>query len=116
VTDRPKRIQLSRAKGWRMPPGAVKVDRSTPWGNPFIVGLDGTAEQCVYLHRMLLAGSVAVGTRIPLADLLRHRQYVVDHLADLPGKDLACWCRKGQPCHADTLLELANAGITKDPA
>ena len=34
----PDRIQLSRAKGWRMPEGAVKVDRTTIWGNPFMVG------------------------------------------------------------------------------
>ena len=27
---------------------------------------------------------------------------------DLAGKDLACWCTLGQPCHADVLLELAN--------
>lgn len=26
----------------------------------------------------------------------------------LRGKDLACWCRLDQPCHADVLLELAN--------
>lgn len=31
----PKRIKLERLKGWRMPEGAVKVDRSTKWGNPF---------------------------------------------------------------------------------
>jgi len=31
----PERIRLSRAKGWRMPEDAVKVDRSTPWSNPF---------------------------------------------------------------------------------
>jgi hypothetical protein len=31
----PARIQLSRAKGWRMPENTVKVDRSTRWGNPF---------------------------------------------------------------------------------
>ena len=31
----PKRIQLKRAKGWRMPACAKKVDRSTRWGNPF---------------------------------------------------------------------------------
>jgi hypothetical protein len=36
----PKRVQLSRAKGWRMPPGTVKVDRSTRWGNPFPIGGD----------------------------------------------------------------------------
>lgn len=34
MTDGPKRIRLSRAKGWRMPVNTVKVDRSTKWGNP----------------------------------------------------------------------------------
>jgi hypothetical protein len=29
--------------------------------------------------------------------------------AELRGKDLACWCRLDQPCHADVLIELANA-------
>lgn len=28
---------------------------------------------------------------------------------ELRGHDLACWCPLGQPCHADVLLELANA-------
>lgn len=28
----------------------------------------------------------------------------------LRGKDLLCWCPVGEPCHGDTLLELANAG------
>lgn len=32
---KPHRVQLSRAKGWRMPENTVKVDRSTKWGNPF---------------------------------------------------------------------------------
>jgi hypothetical protein len=27
----------------------------------------------------------------------------------LRGKDLACWCREGEPCHADVWLRLANA-------
>lgn len=29
-------------------------------------------------------------------------------LPELRGKNLACWCRSGEPCHADVLLELAN--------
>lgn len=33
----PERVQLSRAKGWRMPPNTVKVCRPGPWGNPFVV-------------------------------------------------------------------------------
>jgi hypothetical protein len=27
----------------------------------------------------------------------------------LAGRDLACWCRPGEPCHADVLLALVNA-------
>lgn len=27
----------------------------------------------------------------------------------LRGKDLVCWCPLDQPCHADLLLEIANA-------
>ena len=41
----PQLIRLSRAKGWRMPPNTVKVDRTTKWGNPFIVGKHGTANR-----------------------------------------------------------------------
>lgn len=32
---RPERIQRRRAKGWRMPDGAIYVGRPTKWGNPF---------------------------------------------------------------------------------
>ena len=31
------------------------------------------------------------------------------YLTPLRGRDLACWCPLDQPCHADVLLELANA-------
>jgi hypothetical protein len=30
------------------------------------------------------------------------------YLAPLRGKNLACWCKLDQPCHADVLLWLAN--------
>ena len=30
-------------------------------------------------------------------------------LLPLAGRDLACWCPLDQPCHADVLLEIANA-------
>lgn len=32
-----------------------------------------------------------------------------DVRAVLRGKNLACWCKPGEPCHADVLLEIANA-------
>lgn len=34
---------------------------------------------------------------------------VADIREHLAGKNLACWCKPGEPCHADVLLELANA-------
>ncbi len=105
----PSRIQLSRAKGWRMPAGAVKVDRSTIYGNPFYVGQDGDAAECVRRYRQFLMGAAVMPSTSagrhrasghPLMPRLRH---------DLRGKPLACWCALGAPCHADVLLELANA-------
>jgi len=33
------------------------------------------------------------------------------YLGELRGHDLACWCPLDQPCHADVLLELANAPV-----
>jgi hypothetical protein len=32
----------------------------------------------------------------------------MDMVGQLRGKNLACWCKLGDPCHADVLLELAN--------
>ena len=32
----------------------------------------------------------------------------LDHISELAGRDLACWCPLAQPCHADVLLALAN--------
>lgn len=31
-------------------------------------------------------------------------------VAELKGKNLACWCAPGAPCHADVLLDIANGG------
>lgn len=88
----PGRIQLSRARGWRKPPGAIVVSRPSAWGNPFPVGVHGR-DKAISLYREHL-----------LADpgLLEAAR------AELAGRDLACWCRLADPCHADVLLELAN--------
>lgn len=95
----PERIQLSRAKGWRMPENTVKVARPTVYGNLYRIGDKGVpdAEVAVYRYRLWL--ETTPGGQCSLASIKRH----------LRGKNLACWCRPGQPCHADVLLELANA-------
>jgi Domain of unknown function (DUF4326) len=91
----PTRVRLRRARGWRKPAGVIVVSRPSRWGNPFRVGVDGDAAACVAAYRQaLLGGDLAV---------------TVDHVRrELAGRDLACWCRPGAPCHADVLLELAN--------
>ncbi len=100
---RPVRIQLSRSKGWRMPPNTVKVSRPTKWGNPFRVTDERTESECAIAFRTWLSVETAH------AGIPERRQWMLDHLHELRGKNLACWCRPGATCHADVLLELANA-------
>ena len=109
MSDKPKRIQLRRTKGWNKPEGTIVVSRPSKWGNPFPVGEDAThyfgdgfekitAEQAVYCFREWLElGLIGGGPPGERPDL-----------SELRGKDLCCWCKPGDPCHADVLLELAN--------
>jgi len=105
----PERIQLSRAKGWRMPPNTVKVDRTTLWGNPFHTHGDGirmSNELAVSLFSDMIEkcnGWMATKRRgqvsVDVADVQR----------ELRGKNLACWCGVDEKCHADVLLRIANS-------
>jgi hypothetical protein len=103
----PQRIRLSRAKGWRMPANTVKVDRSTKWGNPFVVGTHGTAEYCVYLYEMIAQGYFCL--MIDNAEAQKAARAQMEKAKEeLAGKNLACWCRHDKACHADVLLKIAN--------
>lgn len=115
VPSSPKRVQLSRAAGWRMPENTVKVDRTTKWGNPFVVGRDGTAAECVEAFGFLAGeeASLQVLARVlvPPAGLAAAEKMLAELQTDptpLQGKNLACWCSLEQPCHADVLLRMAN--------
>ena len=106
----PKRIRLSRRKGFRLPPNAVSVARPTKWGNPFRTSEHGTAARCVEMYSAMLAGYLCVTSGPGAAEQEMCRRWVLEHVAELRGKDLACWCPLDQPCHADVLLVMANAG------
>ncbi len=109
MSDSPQRIQLRRTNGWRMPPNAVKVDRTTKWGNPFIVGTHGTRERCVERFETLCAGYICVSdAKISPDELLAWRKRAAASIGELRGRDLACWCPLDKPCHADVLLRWAN--------
>lgn len=103
MPDTPTRIQLRRAKGWKMPSNTVKVDRSTKWGNPYRVGMwkDFSAQHAVGLFRRWVEGEPSLMSAgwPPSKDAIQRH---------LRGKNLACWCAPGEPCHADVLLEIAN--------
>lgn len=104
----PQRLQRRRAKGWQAPPDAVYVGRPTKWGNPFIVGRDGTAEECLDLYRALAFGFECCTSHATHAEQVRARAAMLAAHQELKGKDLPCWCRLDRPCHADLLLEIAN--------
>lgn len=90
----PVRVQLKREKGWRMPPNTVKVTRPGKWGNPFKAGPGETSHFAVSCFR----------------DHIReHPEIAEDSKRELRGKNLACFCKLTHECHADVLLEIANA-------
>ena len=103
-TPHPLRIQRQRTKGWRMPAGAVYVGRPTKWGNPFPFAR--------LFRKWLETGECEWQehcTRPRSQVALDERQaWMLQHVHELRGKKLACWCPLDQPCHADVLAELAN--------
>jgi hypothetical protein len=110
----PQRIQLRRTKGWRLPSDAVVVSRPSRWGNPFDwreaqaewpCSPDAARAAVVSIYRDWLA--MVEPDRFG-AELRARRVDILANLSTLRGKDLACWCKPGAPCHADFLLELAN--------
>ncbi len=112
--DKPRRVQLKRAVGNRLPTNTAKVDRSGIFGNPFKVEQYGR-EGAVSLHRSWLLGEMTeegIKAKWPpliASHLLHRRVAVLKALETLRGKNLACWCPEdGGACHGDLLLELAN--------
>ena len=112
----PKRIQRKRTKGWRMPENTVYVGRPSVWGNPFPEGWLG--DRAVPLYRDLMQGFFNGPGLRDLTDSQFQKVYrAVQPFMSinspnpkwLRGKNLACWCKESDPCHADVLLELANA-------
>lgn len=100
---RPVRIQLSRRKGWRIPPNTINVARPGRYGNPHRIGLcpvcgvEHTRAEAIAELREEIEGDAMLRDRIR---------------EELAGKNLGCWCRLSEECHADVLLELSNTPIS----
>ena len=75
-------------------PFDVYIGRPSFWGNPFIVGIDGTRAEVIAKYREWLEAQPALLARLP----------------ELKGKVLGCWCAPKE-CHGEVLAELANGDI-----
>jgi len=105
----PKRIQMTRQRPWRWEnPDAVIVDRSTQYGNRFVV-VKRKGGWCVAdpWQRFGHFWSKQEASAHAVERFRREVAPTLD-LGPLRGRDLACWCSLADPCHADVLLELAN--------
>jgi len=89
-----RRMAGDKSAGALLERGIVRVDRETPWGNPFVVGRHGARAQVIARYRRQLWQRIRAG-EIDLAEL-----------AALDGRDLACWCHP-EPCHAAVLARAA---------
>lgn len=66
---------------------AVRIDRKSPWGNPFVLGDDGNRREVITKY----------------ADYyLPHKPKLLEQMPTLRGKALGCWCAP-QDCHGHIL-------------
>ena len=116
MNTKPKRIQRRRTKGWRMPEGAIYVGRPTKWGNLWVVGLADCGCRCAgeCTHNTFRCETAAEAVQMHRDWILSGKRLRFEVVKELRGKDLACWCPLDQPCHADVLLEIANAGPRRE--
>ena len=72
-------------------PFDIYIGRPSKWGNPFVIGKDGTRQEVVDKYEVWL----------------KKQPELMDSLSELKDKTLACWCSP-QTCHGDVLYRLAN--------
>lgn len=79
-----------------MPPNTINVARPSKFGNPHRIGL---CSVCGVEHTRdeAVAEFEAEISSLP-----------AERLAMLRGKNLACWCKLSEKCHADVLLAISN--------
>lgn len=119
----PIRIQRRRVRGWKMPENTISVTRPGRFGNPFQVGF--WAKIGLGVGRDMMEYLMCKESKYanhpeydfiatPEKAVAMYREYLKRYplnerqVNELKGKNLACWCKIGEPCHADVLLEIAN--------
>ena len=103
-----------------MPEGAISVARPTKFGNPFAVGETYTKDDWQFgviaemnkdvcgLSSVTILGQQMAVDAFSLW-IMDTPSVFLAAMDELPGHDLACWCKPGTPCHGDYLLGLVNS-------
>jgi hypothetical protein len=88
------RIQRSRKHKQISPNGlpVIYVGRPSKWSNPFELKTYSRTESIKKYKTYLLSNP----------------ELVEQAKKELKGKNLACWCKIDEPCHADVLLDLVS--------
>jgi hypothetical protein len=68
----------------------VYIGRPSKWGNPFVIGKDGSREDVVRKYK----------------EWILTQQDLLNDLHELKGKVLGCFCSP-KSCHSDVLVELS---------
>ena len=110
-----QRIQRKRTAGWRMPENTVSVTRPGKWGNPFRPLHEDNAWWVIDEDRNYWGDEYATKEEAIAKAVRLYKPWIegkIDSgqltIGELRGKNLACFCADGAPCHADILLEIAN--------
>ncbi|RTK97785.1 MAG: DUF4326 domain-containing protein [Neisseriaceae bacterium] len=69
----------------------IFVGRPSIWGNPYVIGKDGTREEVIAKYK----------------EYLMKDAFLLSRIKELKGKVLGCYCSP-LPCHAEILAEIAN--------
>jgi hypothetical protein len=101
---KPREIRLERRKGWRIPPNTIVVSRPSKWGNPYKAG-----DWSHKLGRRMTAAEAVAAYLARIAGNIWTSPNVREIQSELRGKNLACWCKLGEPCHRQVLLLIANS-------
>lgn len=70
----------------------IYIGRPSIWGNPFVIGPDGTRTEVIQKY----------------SEWLQTQPQLLQQIPAIKGKILGCWCAP-RACHGDILATLANS-------
>jgi hypothetical protein len=85
----PEKGEMTLVVNCRRDPYDVFIGRPGPWGNPFVIGRDGSRAEVIRLY----------------AQWIVTQPRLIADLPSLRGRRLGCYC-KPLPCHGDVLVRL----------